>query len=293
MTASAVLTCTLVAQRFFQKYSPSFQQTHHTTLHHFSTLLLPAHVQKDELAQQFRNVKYVIRMSNTAFGLLLGWLTDGVSGEAFGSGAGFNGEKGKRGRSAVMRVVNNHLKFDGKPIMLQRNATNSLLLVTQSNNTAISWEENTGLLSSVIPQQRGAAVVYNPQAFNASKGQLKLGPAPMPEAQRAEVQRTLQEKAIVDPSAQAELQLLNQAPPPGLIAPTEADLPPRPPNFKTIDVEREVHRVQDQRRRIRLEPSTLGTMDVHSPQANAVRARVLPSICCYTLHDVPEGCVIV
>ncbi|KAL1681524.1 WD40-repeat-containing domain protein [Schizophyllum commune] len=261
------------AQRFFQKYSPSFQQTHHTTLHHFSTLLLPAHVQKDELAQQFRNVKYVIRMSNTAFGLLLGWLTDGVSGEAFGSGAGFNGEKGKRGRSAVMRVVNNHLKFD----------------VTQSNNTAISWEENTGLLSSFIPQQRGAAVVYNPQAFNASKGQLKLGPAPMPEAQRAEVQRTLQEKAIVDPSAQAELQLLNQAPPPGLIAPTEADLPPRPPNFKTIDVEREVHRVQDQRRRIRLEPSTLGAMDVHSPQANAVRARVLPSICCYTLHDVPEG----
>ena len=91
-------------------------------------------------------------MSNTAFGLLLGWLTDGVSGEAFGSGAGFNGEKGKRGRSAVMRVVNNHLKFDGEPIMLQRNATNSLSLVTQSNNTAISWEENTGLLSSFIPQ---------------------------------------------------------------------------------------------------------------------------------------------
>ncbi len=53
-------------------------------------------------------------MSRSGFGLLIGWLTEGVGGEATGAGEGFQGEKGKRGRAAVMRVVNNHLRFDGK-----------------------------------------------------------------------------------------------------------------------------------------------------------------------------------
>lgn len=53
-------------------------------------------------------------MSRSGFSLLLGWLTEGFGGEALGSGGGFTGEKGKRGRAAVMRVVNNHLRFDGQ-----------------------------------------------------------------------------------------------------------------------------------------------------------------------------------
>ena len=83
-------------------------------LHHISTLLLPAHVQSDELAQRFRNEKYAIRMSRSGFSLLIGWLTEGFGGEGVGAGTGFSGERGKRGRAAVMRVVNNHLRFDGK-----------------------------------------------------------------------------------------------------------------------------------------------------------------------------------
>jgi hypothetical protein len=53
-------------------------------------------------------------MTRSGFALLLGWLTEGVGGEAPGAGDGFFGEKGRRGRAAVMRVVNNHLRFDGK-----------------------------------------------------------------------------------------------------------------------------------------------------------------------------------
>lgn len=52
-------------------------------------------------------------MSKSGFSLLVGWLTEGMGGEASGSGEGFSGEKGKRGRAAIMRVVNNHLRFDG------------------------------------------------------------------------------------------------------------------------------------------------------------------------------------
>lgn len=92
-----------------------------------------------------------------------------------------------------------------------------------------------------------------------------------------------------DPSAQYDLQFSRPATMPGVIAPTEADLLPRPATFRTIDVEREVNAVRDARKRIRLEPSALHNVDLNSPQANAFRARALPSICAYTLHDVPEG----
>jgi hypothetical protein len=88
-------------------------------LRHISTLLLPSHVQNDELAQRFRNEKYTVRMSRSGFSLLVGWLTEGVGGEAFGAGGGFSGEQGKRGRASVMRVVNNHLRFDGQLYLMR------------------------------------------------------------------------------------------------------------------------------------------------------------------------------
>ncbi|EPQ60553.1 WD40 repeat-like protein [Gloeophyllum trabeum ATCC 11539] len=267
------------AVRFFSEFSPSLAAAHNSTLHHLSTLLLPAHVQNDELAQRFRNEKYVIRMSRSGFSLLIGWLTEGIGGEDMGSGEGFSGEKGKRGRSAVMRVVNNHLKFD----------------VTTSSTTTVSptaWEENTGLLSSLIPRTNGTGPTHtNAQAFNSAQGQLKLGPAPMSEELRNETERVLQEKALVehDPSAQYDIHYTRPQPPPGVVAPSLSDLPPHPPTFKSIDVQREVERVRDAKKRIRLEPSALNNIDPNSPQAANVMARALPSICCYTIHDAPEG----
>jgi len=63
-------------------------------------------------------------MSRSGFGLLVGWLTEGYGGEALGSGDGFTGEKGKRGRTSVMRVVNNHLRFDGNHGFLSENWVN-------------------------------------------------------------------------------------------------------------------------------------------------------------------------
>ncbi|KAK2461975.1 hypothetical protein APHAL10511_006438 [Amanita phalloides] len=267
------------ALRFHSSFSSSLSPLHNDTLHHLSTLLLPAHVQNDELAQRFRNEKYVIRMSRSGFSLLVGWLTEGVGGEPIGAGEGFTGERGKRGRAAVMKVVNNHLRFD----------------VTSTNPTSVSshaWEESTGLLSSLIPQTNGtAAKLSNPQAFNVSKGDLKLGHAPIPEDLRHETERILREQAMVDRDMTAQYDLQYARPPlaPGMVAPTNGDLPPRPPSFKTIDIEREISAVRDARKRIRLEPSILTGIDHESPQAASLRARALPSICAYTLHDVPEG----
>ncbi|KAI0695155.1 TFIID and SAGA subunit [Cytidiella melzeri] len=265
------------ALKFFNEFSPSLQPQHSATLHHLSTLLLPSHVQNDEIAQRFRNEKYRICMSRSGFGLLVGWLTEGVGGEAPGAGEGFSGEKGKRGRAAVMRIVNNHLKFD----------------VAASNATAVSpnaWEESTGLLSSLIPQSNGTAVT-DPRSFNASKGELKLGPMPMSEDLQTETERVLREQAMVDrdPSYQYDVQWAHTAAPSGVISPSMTDLLPHPASFQTMDVKREVERVRDARKRIRLEPSALTNANVDTPQGAAARARALPSICAYTLHDVGEG----
>ncbi|KAM6498039.1 TFIID and SAGA subunit [Amanita muscaria] len=267
------------ALRFFPSFSKSLSSLHNDTLHHLSTLLLPAHVQNDELAQRFRNEKYVVRMSRSGFSLLVGWLTEGVGGEPLGAGEGFSGERGKRGRAAVMKVVNNHLRFD----------------VTSTNPTSVlvhTWEESTGLLSSLIPQLNGAASkLSNPQAFNSSKGDLKLGPTPMADDLRQEAERILREQAMVDRDMTAQYDLSIARPPivPGMVAPSNADLLPHPISFKTIDIEREISAVRDARKRIRLEPQVLTGIDPDSPQAASVRARALPSICAYTLHDLPEG----
>lgn len=108
---------------------------------------------------------------------------------------------------------------------------------------------------------------------------------------RAETEKTLRDQAMIDrdPYAQNDVNNVRPVPVPGLVAPTTADLPPHPPTFKTVDIQREVERVRDARKRIRLEPSALSAVDANSPQAAAARQRALPSICAYTLHDVPEG----
>ena len=97
-----------------------------------------------------------------------------------------------------------------------------------------------------------------------------------------------------DPGARYDLHFARQAPPPGLVSPTLADLPPHPPMFKAIDVKREVEKIRDMRKRIRLDPTLLNSSsnsnaNATTAQGAAARARALPSICAYTFHDVGEG----
>lgn len=170
--------------------------------------------------------------------------------------------------------------------------------VTSSNPTSVSpnsWEESTGLLSSLIPAVEGGAnsAHKGAHAFNLSKGDLKLGPAPISEDLRTEAERVLREQGLVDrdPSASYEVQMPKQATLPGIVSPTETDLLPHPPLFKTMDVNREVEKVRDARKRIKLDPAALNGVDLDSPGAAAAKARSLPSICAYTLHDAMEGYV--
>ncbi|KAI0033426.1 TFIID and SAGA subunit [Vararia minispora EC-137] len=251
------------AQGFFDAFSPSIEAHHSQSFAWLTSIRLPHHVQSDLQAQRLRNEKYIIQISRSGFDLLVGWLTEGVGGEAAGLGDGFSGEQGKRGRAAVMRVINNHLKFIAAP--------------SNVSSSDVSWEESTGLLTSLIPQASKTAPLTNPNAFNARGGELKLGPLPMSEDLRAETEKALREQALGDPSIQLDPNVLRPNLPPNVIAPEVVDLPPHPSTFKTMDIQREVEKVRDARKGIRLDPSS-----------SNIAAR-LPSICAYTLHDVPEG----
>lgn len=135
----------------------------------------------------------------------------------------------------------------------------------------------------------------NPQAFNSAKGPLKLGPSPLDDELRTEVERVVRERSVLEGGATSTVPFdiqSNRPAAPGTVAPTEADLLPHPPSFRTYDLNREVNAAQDARKRIRLEPSVLNSTNSMTPQANELRARALPSICSYTLHDVAEGSVV-
>lgn len=163
---------------------------------------------------------------------------------------------------------------------------------TGASKSFTSREDNTGLLSSLIPQSNGTSTPFtNPQAFNSAAGELKLGPAPISEELRAEAEKSLREQAMMDrdPTAQYDNQLIRPTTVAGIVSPTTADLLPHPPTFKTVDVRREVEKVRDARKRIRLDPSTHTASDGNNTQGTAARQRSLPSVCAYTLHDVHEG----
>ena len=80
---------------------------------------------------------------------------------------------------------------------------------------------------------------------------------------------------------------------PSLLMPVDGDLIPLPHNFRTFDVKREVNKILDSRKRIRLGPQPLSASELlPSPawEGDEVEGRVvLPSVCAYTFHDNGEG----
>jgi transcription initiation factor TFIID subunit 5 len=301
-------------RRFFNYFSV----THRVTLERLSTLTSPLHVAQSELAKRFREEKYVCRMSKSGKDLFLGWLTDGVGGEDLGSGSGIIGGDRKPGRDQILKVINNNLEFHGNVHFgLLDRKLKQLRLVTSSHSLTISpnvWEESTGLISRLVPPnpEDGDAVDVamadgtQAEKFNAAYSGLKLG-IPGPEGPlKEEVEKVLQEDQMhtlqmtgghhLPPSQ--DLRVLVQPPNNGHPVPTAQDLPPMPPNFRTIDIKREVERVRDIRRRIKLDTSTFSAMERKEFSMNgfdqrqvAARQKALPSICCFTFKDAPEGSV--
>ncbi|SPO38260.1 related to TAF5 - TFIID and SAGA subunit [Pseudozyma flocculosa] len=394
------------ASAFYAAHSASFLPTHTALLSQIRSLALPSHILSDPLAHRFRTERYVLKMSNTVFSLLLGWLTDG-SGPAAGSASSTAGldeadAPARRGREAMLKIVNERCRIQ-------------VLAAQPYQIDASVLEEGTGLTGAgpsysshpIGPSSRSrqhAALSKNAVTeadavaeFNAKAAgpQLKLHPAlPLSERLQTEVEKELKEverkereeasllqqqqqqqqqhdlqqhdlqqsqQASTAPSTQTQepnsstqgAESTSTAPtdPPtqptatqdgsgdttmedastamakagdpsaragpdysvGLLAPQLTDLPPQAPTFRTVDVKREVQRVKDARKRIRLDPSLLtakattgGAPSTHSFRfssgvrdasinalgeegARAARHAALPSVCAYTYHDADDG----
>jgi transcription initiation factor TFIID subunit 5 len=116
---------------------------------------------------------------------------------------------------------------------------------------------------------------------------LKLGPAPLTQALQEETERILNEEGVQQRPVTTV---------PGLISPAQGDLLPQPPTFRMADVKREVEKVRDARKRIRLDPNVLGpdageTMGIGGAErfTAAQRSGALPSVCAFTVHDAMDG----
>jgi transcription initiation factor TFIID subunit 5 len=202
----------------------------------------------------------------------------------------------------------------GQALSLKKLCLHSV--VTSSHSLTISpnvWEESTGLISNLVPPKPDDADVdmattngTAAEEFNAANAGLKLG-IPGPEGGlREEVEKVLQEDQmhslqmsnapIPHHLTTPDLRSLIQPPGNGHPVPSSTDSPPMPPNFRTIDIKREVEKVRDIRRRIKLDTTAFNAMERKEFSMNgfdqrqvAARQKALPSICCYTFRDAPEG----
>ena len=66
------------------------------------------------MAHHLRSEKYNVRMSRATFTLLVGWLISGTAGTSTSSVSKLSNDEGKRGRTNIMRIVNDRLRFDGR-----------------------------------------------------------------------------------------------------------------------------------------------------------------------------------
>ena len=392
------------ASALYTAHAASFLPTHTALLSQIRSLALPSHIQSDPLAQRFRSERYVVKMSNTVFSLLLGWLTDG-SGPVSGSTSGLDEAEApaRRGREAMLKIINERCRIQvlaAQPYQIDAAVLEEGTGLTGAGPTYSSVTTDAAGRSRIHPSLSKNAVSAGDALaeFNAKAAgpQLKLHPSvPLSERLETEVQKELHEverrerdtaAAIqaeeakgkdadasgsaaapaaateedgesgdnkqqqdgdttmqdattaeaggdADGSARARTASVRPSEPPqgeaasatpaatsdarpngtsgpdfsvGLLAASITDLPPQAPTFRTVDVKREVQRIRDARKRIRLDPSLLNgsatsatsfTSGVRDPSINALgeqgalaaRVAALPSVCAYTFHDADDG----
>ncbi|CAO1622527.1 unnamed protein product [Parajaminaea phylloscopi] len=371
---------------FYTLHSSALLPQNLSLLSHLRSITLRTHMSADELTQHFRSERYVLKMSQTVFGLLLGWLTDGTGPvAAAGAAESVGGEAegpATRGRLAMLRIINERCRIQvlhAKPYELTPTLLEEGTGLTGAGPSCAPY----GRSSRQFPVLQANAVSEGGDAiadFNARNAgpQLKLGPdLPLNDRLKEEVQREVEEelraereqrqrrqrqqseenrtnrtdREIQDESAAGEpmegveaageeggSKLLSErakssegtpgpsgtgTPGPGsgrktaaasaapqsstakdnltslptdilargsdLLQPTAADLPPNPPVFRTVDIMREVAKIRDLRKSLRIDMKLLNKSKNSAEAKDHFRSAALPSVCAYTYHDVQDG----
>lgn len=188
---------------FYALHSSALLPQHLSLMSHLRSITLRTHMTSDDLIQRFRSERYVLKMSQTVFGLLLGWLTDGTGPVgAAGAAEDIGGEAeapATRGRLAMLRIINERCRIQvlpAKPYEL----TPALLEEGTGLTGAGPSYSASGRASRHYPSLQANAVSEGGDAiadFNARNAgpQLKLGPdLPLNDRLKEEVQKEVEEE---------------------------------------------------------------------------------------------------
>jgi transcription initiation factor TFIID subunit 5 len=287
-----------------------------STVRLLSGLKTSAEAEHSELVQRWRRERYVVKMTRRGWSLLLGWLQGGSTGTSLGTG-----DQGtEKGREKMLGIINERVRIDvvnpksaqavnyhnrllaNGGIALEGGLESELEITpTTTTTTAKNGEKDSSNTTST-----STTMVRSTSGDDTALEPLKLGMMPMDPKLEKEVQRSLISQGIStsasnndssDASASASVQ-----------TPTtdvqSSDLPPYPPSFRTIDVKREVEKVREARKRIKLGPppqqqrasaakgGEKGEADKEALM-QVVRGQSgtkwnLPSVCMFTLHDTGD-----
>lgn len=78
---------------------------------------------------------------------------------------------------------------------------------------------------------------------------------------------------------------------PPLVSPFPAEIPPYPVTLRTIDVVREVEKVREARKRIKLGAEAFQLGGGQGLGKEKVGEAAKPSVCLFTVHDAGDRCV--
>ena len=306
------------AELLFHAFISDYSSTNPDMVQLLNMLKTPSQILENERAIRWRKERYVVRMTRRGWSLLLGWLQGGPSGMGLsgaigaGAAASANSEVVERGREKMLGIINERVRVDvvdPKKQALQAAASGGKLVeggleselavdVPQVASPVIGQASNPSMSSSTsVPQTP-----------------LKLGPMPADPKLDKEVQRVLQAERTATPQLVASTSTLVtngtsedsniqstststsafQETPLAPVLPS--DLPPYPPSFRTIDVKREVEKVREARKRIKLGPlgndQAATQITATSPSGGSQAKYSLPSVCMFSFHDTGDTYVI-
>ncbi|KAL7009538.1 Transcription initiation factor TFIID subunit 5 [Cystobasidiomycetes sp. EMM_F5] len=296
------------AESIFNTFSTDYGVSHPSLVRLLAACKTPPAIMEHEQAVRWRRERYIIRMTRRGWSLLLGWLQGGVvqaqglSGAIGGHGAAASQETHERGREKMLGIINERVRVDivdAKALAAHNRAVASGAHSASSGSNTIT---DGGLESElVVDATADASTAIASTSAATPVPPLKLGPMPADPKLDREVQRILSSEAA-RPQANGTLHLIDSSdneskPSTSTLSPiAQSDLPPYPPSFRTVDVRREVEKVREARKRIRLGP----LVDDNSPRAlvssttDQSQARFsLPSVCMFTVHDSGDTCVII
>ena len=297
------------ADAFLARFVSDHEAQSPHTVKLLSSIRLASHINESSEASRWRRERYVVRMSERGWGLLLGWLQGG------GLAGSVEGTEG-RGKDRMLAIINERVKVDAIP--------------GPPAKVAAAHGLESDIKFAPAPQGLNASA----RSATADKGleQLRLGPLPADPKLEREVERQLREDdkkrgAAAGPSASGE-RASGEAPvshdfaasgsgeqqqqqqqdqdeqasgKAALVSPFPSEVPPYPHSFRTIDVAREVERGKEARKRIKLGPEAFedeqppvvppsateaasGTASARPEPSKAAK----PSVCLFTVHDASE-----